>query len=205
MSPPDARNAPASGPNTGQPYRSYLYDLAGNQMMSCSGTITGSTCSGESLSYIYDGKDQLRRATKRDSSGNILGSEEYWYDGRGTRVTTLKRDSAGNKTELIWWIGDAEAHYDATGTVTHIYTHISLGTAVARVDRTSNTATSLEYQFHGLETSTLAAVDQSGTVNASMSYAPFGEIIEATDGTGIELAEHRRRLNDKFKDEISTL
>jgi len=93
MSPPDARNAPASGPNTGQPYRSYLYDLAGNQMMSCSGTITGSTCSGESLTYIYDGKDQLRRATTRDSSGNTPGSEEYWYDGRGTRITTLKRDS----------------------------------------------------------------------------------------------------------------
>ena len=44
----------------------------------------------------------------------------------------VKRDAAGVKTELIWFIGDVEAHYDATGTVTKVYSHLSMGTPVAR-------------------------------------------------------------------------
>jgi RHS repeat-associated protein len=109
---------------------------------------------------------------------------------------------------MIWFIGDTEAHYDGTGTVTHVYSHLALGTPVARVDRTANTTTALEFQFHGLASNTIAAVDQGGTVNASFSYAPFGEVVEATDagsGSGAGVAQHRRRMNDKFVDEVSEL
>jgi hypothetical protein len=43
-------------------------------------------------------------ATEKQA-GEVEGSEEYWY-------------------ELVWFIENAEAHYDATGTLTHV-THTS--------------------------------------------------------------------------------
>src|SRR5512143_981471 len=104
---------------------SYQCDLAGNQTIRCTGTLTGSSCSGESISFVYDGKNQLRRATKRDASSAVVGSEEYWYDHAGNRNQLVKRDAAGNKTEMIWFIGDTEAHYDASGTVTRVFGHVS--------------------------------------------------------------------------------
>jgi RHS repeat-associated protein len=186
----------------------YQYDEVGNQTMRCSGTITSNVCSGESLSFLYDGKNQLRRVTKRNAAGDIQGSEEYWYDSSGTRNIVLRRDSAGNKTELIWTIEGTESHFDESGTVTNAYSYVSLGTPVARVERTSDTATTIEYQFHGVADNTLAVVDQlSGTVNASFSYTPFGEIIESTSGGGATSGTdaHLRRVNDKQVDPLSDL
>jgi hypothetical protein len=112
----------------------------------------------------------------------------------------VKRNAAGTKTELVWFIGDTQAHYDAAGAVTHVYSHLSLGTPVARVDRTANTTTALEYQFHGLANNTLAAVAHNGTINASFNTAPFGEVIEATNGGGSTngLAAHKRPVASRW-------
>ncbi|MFN0247582.1 MAG: RHS repeat-associated core domain-containing protein, partial [Kofleriaceae bacterium] len=88
------------------------------------------------------------------------------------------------------------------------YSHLSMGTPVARVERTNNTTTSLEFQFHGLANNTLAAVAQGGTINASFTYAPFGERLESTDGGAPQsagLAAHKRRSNDKYEDDLSAL
>ena len=190
----------------GQPYATYTYDLPGNQSSRCYGAVTTPTCTGEKTLYVYDGKNQLRRATKQ-INGVPQGSEEYWYDGEGRRMLVLRRDSASTKTELVWFIGEVEAHYDAAGTVTRVYSHLSLGTPVARVDRTSPTVAPLEYQFHGLASNAIAAVSETGTVNASFSYSPFGEVIEATNAGGASsgTAAHRRRFNDKYDDSFSAL
>jgi RHS repeat-associated protein len=149
----------------------------------------------------------LRRRATRKVNNVVQGSEEYWYDGNGQRMLIVKRDAAGVKTELVWFIGDVEAHYDAAGAVTKVYSHLSLGSPVARVERTGNTTAAIEYQFHGLGSSTIAAVDQGGTINASFSYAPFGEVLEATNagGVGAGTVAHKRRMNDKFEDDVSGL
>ncbi|MGE0400908.1 MAG: toxin TcdB middle/N-terminal domain-containing protein [Kofleriaceae bacterium] len=182
-------------------YASYTYDLAGNQ-------LTRSYKSpAELFEYTYDGKDQLRRVVRK-VSGVVTGSEEYWYDAGGQRFAVVKRDAAGAKTELIWFLGDVQAHYNGSGAATKIYSNISLGTPVARVQRTSNTATTMEFQFHGLANNTLAAVAQNGTINASFTYAPFGELLEATDGGGLQgagLTAHKRRSNDKYEDDLGAL
>lgn len=190
----------------GSTYAGYSYDAVGNVTKRCYGGSGVPACSGESVEFVYDGKDQLRRATKK-LNGVVQGSEEYWYDGNGQRFAIVKRDAVGTKTEMIWFIGGTEAHYDGVGNITHIYSHLSLGTPVARVDRTSNTATSIEYQFHGLADNTIVAVAQNGTINASFSYAPFGEVIEATNGGGATAgtAAHKRRLNDKYEDDLTAL
>lgn len=184
----------------GQTYASYTYDDAGNQI-----TRTYPS-TNESWDYLYDGKDQLRRATRK-RNGVVQGSEEYWYDNDGRRIAIIKRNAAGAKTELIWFIGDTQAHYNAAAAVTHVYSHLSIGTPVARVDRTSNTATAVEYQFHGLASNTIAAVAQNGTINASFSYAPFGEVVEATNAGAATagIAAHKRRFNDKYVDDLSDL
>lgn len=190
----------------GARYATYTYDAAGNQIWKCSGAVYTPTCQGESFDYLYDGKDQLRRTTRKVNNV-VQGSEEYWYDGNGQRMLIVKRDAAVVKTELVWFIGDAEAHYDAGGAVTKVYSHLSLGTPVARVERTGNATTAIDYQFHGLASSTLAAVDQGGTINASFSYTPFGELLEATSAGGANAgtAAHKRRMNDKFEDDVSGL
>lgn len=189
----------------GHRWASYSYDLAGNQLSRCYGDIISPNCIGESIDYVYDGKDHLRRATKKQD-GVLVGSEEYWYDNSGTRIAIVKRDATGAKTELVWFLGDTEAHYDGSGNIAHVYSHLSLGTPIARIDRTSNTTTNIEFQFHGLANSTLAAVDLDGTVNASFVYAPFGETIESVDSSGGEGVDaHRRRHNDKFVDEATQL
>jgi len=137
---PEQVTALMSGPST---YASYTYDLAGNQITrSYPGT-------GEQWDYVYDGKNQLRRATRK-LNGNITGSEEYWYDQGGAREIVVKRDASGAKTEMIWFIGDTEAHYSASGTPTQIYGHVAMGTPVARFDRNSDAAAGVEYQFHGV-------------------------------------------------------
>lgn len=136
------------------------------------------------------------------------GSKPTEHDFAGQRSQVIKRDAAGARTELVWFMGDTEAHYNAAGAVTHSYSNISLGSAVARVDRTGDTTTTTEYQFHGLAGSTLATVDQStGTVNASFVYAPYGEVIEATDAGGVAngTSAHKRRFNDKQQDDLTGL
>jgi RHS repeat-associated protein len=189
----------------GTPFASYAYDDAGNQTVRCYGSAPASPCAGESTEYLYDGQDQLRRATKK-LAGAVQGSEEYWYGSDGQRIAIVKRDAAGAKTEMIWFIGDTQAHYDSTGAVTRVYSHLSLGTPIGRVERTSNTSAPVEFQFHGLASNTLAAVEYDGTVNASFSYTPFGEVVEAIDGAGGSgTAAHRRRLNDKYHDELTDL
>jgi RHS repeat-associated protein len=148
----------------------------------------------------------LRRATKKNSTDVVQGSEEYWYDAFGQRIAIVQRDATGAKTEMIWFIGDTEAHYDAAGKITHIYSHLSMGMPVARVDRTHDTI-AVEYQFHGLANNMIAAVDKGGEINTSFSYTPFGEIMEATNsgGTTSGITAHRRLMNDKYEDSLSSL
>ncbi len=194
----------------GANYASYGYDAAGNQ------TSRTYTAGNERWDYVYDGEDNLRRVTKQVASV-VSGSEEYWYDESGARIAIVYRNAAGVKTGLRRFIGGTEAYYKAEGvgnntaTLSNVYSHPTLGTTVARVNRTSNTATSVEYRFHGLGSNTLAAVASDGVVNASFVYAPYGEVVEATDGgaSAVPMAvgkdAHRRRVTDKYTDEIGGL
>ncbi|MBA3391790.1 MAG: hypothetical protein H0T89_04050 [Deltaproteobacteria bacterium] len=203
----------------GTTYANYTYDPAGNQTRQCYGGIDpetpGSVCAGEWIDFVYDGKDQLRRATKKqpglvygsEEYGIPVGSEEYWYDGFGQRIAVVKRDNLGVTTEMVWFIGDTEAHYDGTGALTRVFSNVSMGTPVARHDRTGDTTTAIEFQFHGLASSTIAAVANDGAINASFSYTPFGSVVEATSvpGSTVGAEAHPRRHNDKYVDQLSSL
>jgi len=183
------------------PYATFAYDAAGNQTQRVIGDVA--------WLYLYDGEDRLRRVTKKSATTPMLvySIEEYWYDENGSRIGVLKRDGAGVAQELIWFIGDTQAHYTAAGVVSKVLSHLSLGTPVARVERTGNTTTAIEYQFHGMASNTIAAVAADGTVNANVVYAPYGEVLEAQEAGGsvFGLAGHRRRFNDKYVDEIGGL
>ena len=190
-------------------YASYRYDDAGNQTERYypAGSPGASGALSETDFYVYDGENRLRRVTKKIGAV-VTGSEEYWYDEKGARVGVLKRDAGGVKQELRWFIGDTQAHYDAAGAVTKVYSHLSLGTPIARVERTgnANSATAVEYQFHGLASNTLAAVASDGVVNANMAYAPYGELIEAQQASAaVGVPVHQRRMNDKYVDELGGL
>jgi RHS repeat-associated protein len=191
-------------------YAEYNYDDAGNQ------TKRKYIGTNETWDYLYDGEDNLRRVTKKIGA-TVSAIEEYWYDDAGARIAIIKRNSAGVKTELRWFIGGAEAHYSlsaatpAVATLIKVYSHASLGTPVARIERTSNAVNTIEYQFHGLGSNTIAAVSGEGVVNASFAYAPYGEVIESTDVGALPVNglngkdKHRRRVTDKYIDEASGL
>ena len=117
----------------------------------------------------------------------------------------MTRNGSGTITEMVWFHEGTEAHYSAptgggTATVTFAYAHGPM----FRVKRTSDTATTTEYQFHGLASSLLAGVDSTGTNNVIFNYAPFGEVVEAQQASGM-LAQHKRRLNDKQQDDLTGL
>ena len=182
------------------PYANYAYDPTGNVTMKCMGAITSGSCSSaESWAFVYDGRNQLRRATHFGTTGLVLDSEEYWYDFSGLRVLTLKRDTSGNKIELIWKNEGTEAHYDSSGALTHVYSYVNFGAEVARVDRTSNTTTDVEYSYQGQDSSPLISVGATtGTPTSYASFSPFGEVLESYDSTGWN--GHSRGLNDKVAD-----
>lgn len=182
------------------PFAEFTYDAAGNQ------STRTNWSTGESWQFSYDGKNQLRRAVKKQF-GVTVASEDYFYDDANARQIIVKRDAFGAKTEMRWFIGDTEAHYNGAGTIERIYSYVTMGTPVGRLEKSNTGAGSFEFQFHGLANNTLAAVDQStGMVNASFVYAPFGEIIEATEGAGsVGISAHRRRMNDKYVDEATGL
>jgi RHS repeat-associated protein len=192
----------------GARFATFTYDDAGNMLSRCLGATFTPTCAGELLEYLYDGKDQLRRVTRK-VNGVVTGSEEYWYDADGNRTHVRKLSSAGVATELVWYLDEAEHHITpATSVEVRAFAHVSLGTPVARIDRTSDLVAPIEYQFHGLANNTLAAVAQAtGAVNASFSYAPFGEVLDGTNAGGKTAGApaHLRRFNDKVQDEVSGL
>ena len=186
---------------------SFSYDAVGNETMRCSGPLVSGSCNYDEMDYTYDGNDRLRRAVHK-VTGVSQGSEEYWYDGSGARNIVTRKNSAGAKTESLWFVRDLEAHYDLNDNWTHSYAYVSLGTPVARIDTGSSLLGTVEYNFNGLASNTIAAVDQNtGTVDASFDYAPYGEVIEATNGGGVPtgVGAHPRRMNDKFNDTISGL
>lgn len=188
---------------SGSTYASYTYDLAGNQ------TSRTYPATHETWNFTYDGKKQLRRVVKL-LNGVPAGTEEYWYDSNGARAAIVKRDSVGAKSELTTFLRDVESHYDGTGTLKFIYDYVSAGAPVARLTHSATAATTLELEFHGLGNSTLAAVGIDATaepVNARFDYAPFGEVLESTNGGGTTagVAAHARQFNDKYADDVSGL
>jgi RHS repeat-associated protein len=56
----------------------------------------------------------------------------------------------------------------------------------------------------------ISAVSSAGIVNVNVAYAPYGETVESQQpagaaGTAVGIAAHRRRMNDKYVDEIGSL
>jgi RHS repeat-associated protein len=178
---------------------SYEYDASGNEIQ----RYDAATHAQED--FTFDAHDQLRRVVK-STNGAVQSSELYWYDNVGNRSAVLKRNGAGTNTDLVWFLGGTEAHYDGTGILVDVISYLGEGTPVARVDRTSNTATTIDYLFYGLDSNLLATTDESGTTTSAITYAPSGEILETrSTGAAFDESAHPRMMNDKYEDQIDGL
>lgn len=195
----------------GDNLRSYDYDSVGNLKNRRDGAPTASP----SDVFVYDGDDQLRRASKY--SGTALeGIEEYYYDHAGQRAAVVTRNASNAVTSVRMFMGDTELELDpATGGVQKAYAHLSLGTPVARIvspaggwtagSGTSVTsAATVELMYQGLSLNTIVSVLPTGAVQSSFAYGPYGEVIQA-GGTSGGVAAMHRRFNDKFKDDLTKL
>lgn len=186
---PEAVSALISLDGGGDKLRSYAYDGAGN--MSDRSGATGSD------QFTYDGENQLRRAVA-SAGGVAAGTEEYYYDHTGQRAGVVTRNAAGAVVSVRVFQGDTEVLLSGTGQVETTYAHLSLGTPVARVTN----RTELELQYHGMASNLLLSVTPDGTTKSGFVYAPYGELLEAT---GTSTGEQRRRFNDKFRDDLTSL
>ncbi len=152
---------------------------------------------GETWTFLYDGDDQLKRVVK-SVGASVTAKEDYLYTYDGARTVVVKRNASDAATEVRRFVGDQEAKFSPAGAVLETFAHVTMGTVLARVkDRTT-----YEHQFHGLGGSTLVAVATGGAVNTAFTYGPYGEVVEAT---GADTVGHRRRMNDKYQDEVSGL
>ncbi len=152
---------------------------------------------GETWTFLYDGDDQLKRVVK-SVGASVTAKEDYLYTYDGARTVVVKRNASDAATEVRRFVGDQEAKFSPAGAVLETFAHVTMVTVLARVkDRTT-----YEHQFHGLGGSTLVAVATSGAVNTAFTYGPYAEVVEAT---GADVVGHRRRMNDKYQDEVSGL
>lgn len=205
---PDAPSAlvPVAG---GANLRSYSYDSVGNLR----DRRLGDPAVNPTDAFQYDGDDQLRRARKYTGT-SLTGIEEYYYDHTGQRAAVVTRTGAGLLSKVRVFMGDTELELDpSSGAVQKAYAHLSLGTPVARVvspaggwTESSSTvnASSIELTYHGLASSTIAALNAGGALQAAFVYGPYGDVIQ-TSGNGSVLASLRRRFNDEFRDDQTGL
>ncbi len=187
-SPADPEAVSALRDDQGGALRSYTYDTVGSM-------VTRSRGGGTPEAFVYDGEDQLRRATR---TGSGAGVEEYFYDHAGQRAAVVTRDAGGAVESVRVFFGDAEVVLSPTGWVTKAHAHLSLGTPVARITDRSE----LELQYHGLANSTLVSAAPTGDITSGFVYGPYGEVLESV---GPAVADQHRRFNDKFQDDLTRL
>ncbi len=187
-SPADPEAVSALRDDQGGALRSYTYDTVGSM-------VTRSAGGGTPEEFVYDGEDQLRRATR---TGSGAGVEEYFYDHAGQRAAVVTRDAVGAVESVRVFFGDAEVVLSPTGWVTKTHAHLSLGTPVARITDRSE----LELQYHGLANSTLVSAAPTGDIQSGFVYGPYGEVLESV-GPAVE--DQHRQFNDKFQDDLTRL
>ncbi|MEQ1729680.1 MAG: RHS repeat-associated core domain-containing protein, partial [Vicinamibacterales bacterium] len=198
--------------------RSYSYDTVGNLMSRRNGAATVPATDD----FLYDGDDQLRRASKYTISGNtrtLSGVEEYYYDHDGQRAAVVTRNATNAVTAVRVFVDDTELELNpasgaSNGAVVKAYAHLSLGTPVARIvapaggwtssSTAATTPATVELMYQGLSSNTLVSVLPNGTVQAGFVYGPYGDVVQTAGATGT-LATLRRRFNDKFRDDLTSL
>ncbi len=198
-----------AGPNKNLAYQ---HDFAGNVVHREETLDPGGIADVTSWSFRYDGTDQQREVSLDDGSN---GRELYYYDHAGQRymAVTFDNDSAIVPSRVRVWMGAAEIWYapnTSTGTmdVESEYGHFGLGAIpVGRIKHEHVSpfiiTTTAEASFHNGLQHMMGAVDwETGVVNASFVYGPYGELLESV---GSETEEHLRRFNGKESDQLSRL
>lgn len=161
-----------------QTYAEFAYDSAGNQRWR-------NTPDGETILH-WDARGRVRRVE------SPIGEELYFYDHGGARVLAIEADQGARL-----WFGESETHFDANGTQTNRYLHLSgLGATLARVED----GTELELQYADALQNLMFSLDTGGSVMSSFFYGAFGEAV-AEQGE----VNHRRQFNGKEHDTISAL
>jgi RHS repeat-associated protein len=184
----------------GTSFATYQYDTAGNM------TSRTYAAPAATWSFVYDGDDQLRRATQ---SG--VGVEEYFYDHTGARIGIVKRNASNTVTEVRYFHGgDTEVWLSQGGTITEGYAYVSMGTPIARAVNGSD----IDLEFHSPLSNLLFTIEAIGThpgiASSAFVYGPYGELVQTYQGWSpcgaiASVPCHRRRFNDKYVDELDSL
>ncbi len=142
--------------------------------------------------FSYDGFNDMRVAS-------VVGgvSEAYYYAAPGRRMLALRRNASGGVDRLRLWLGNTEIWYAAGGTIDKTWAHVSLGSAIARIQNQND----IQYTHHSMLGSLIVSLNEDGVVLAGYQYGAFGELLESVGDTD----EHLRRFNGKEDDAVSAL
>ena len=128
---------------------------------------------GAAATYTYNQAGELT-GVRQPAEGSTLAIEDsYTYDGEGIRTTQTKQ---GNKTYDAWDVAGELPLILTDGTDNFIY-----GAGGIPLEQISQ-AGQLLYLHHDQQESTRLATSQSGAIEGTVSYSPYGEVSGHTGG-----------------------
>jgi RHS repeat-associated protein len=138
---------------------------------------------GNSPGYDYDG--ELAQPADRDRApglGRPHASIQtaYNYDGDGLRTAVVRGTGSGASTEHYTW-DVAGALAELIGDGAKLYLYGPSATPLAQIDTTSG---AVDYLHHDINGTTRVLTDDTGTVEATASYDPYGSPTTHTGTAG---------------------
>jgi RHS repeat-associated protein len=138
---------------------------------------------GDSPGYDYD--RELAQPADRDRApglGRPHASIQtaYNYDGDGLRTAVVRGTGSGASTEHYTW-DVAGALTELIGDGAKLYLYGPSATPLAQIDTTSG---AVDYLHHDINATTRVLTDDTGTVEATASYDPYGSPTTHTGTAG---------------------
>src|SRR5690625_615683 len=155
-----------------------------------SGAIKSRTLGNETTEYTYDGAGRLIRV---EQDNNTIA--EYTYDGDGRLTKIIEHLPGGTRTTIRLPLGTETAYehiLEGTDEIEHIYIRAN-GMYIARETRINGGPPQVSY-YHGDHLGSTRAV--SGVDGATLTYDPFGQLIESSGNDD----EHLHRFTGKPQD-----
>jgi RHS repeat-associated protein len=172
---------------TTQPTTEATYDDAGQLVTTTSGSVASSytfnrrgdrttttSATDGATSYTYSQDDRLvgyQHASIQTA---------YNYDGDGLRTAVVRGTGSGASTEHYTW-DVAGALTELIGDGAKLYLYGPSATPLAQIDTTSG---AVDYLHHDINGTTRALTDDTGTVEATASYDPYGSPTTHTGTAG---------------------
>jgi RHS repeat-associated protein len=149
----------------------YSYDELGERTKS-------TPTSGAAVSYGYDQAGNLIAVNRAVAGTTPAINDSYTYDGNGLRAT---QTVSGTTSQLSWDASESLPLLLNDGVNSYVY-----GPGGLPLEQIPNTGATL-YFHHDQQGSTRALTGETGNIEATFAYSPYGALIDATGSANTPL------------------